>query len=276
MKVNRMSLRDRSSWRYWRLSSSRQRRLRWLPIGWRWWSATALRPHRTSAEPGERSGRHIGGATAARIRGHDRVRRRSGGASRGVARVHPAERRRGRLAGLLRRARYRDGRRHPHRPPHHAFNGSSSSCRAAGRSPLDRRRRRAAPVSGLCRANRKDSPSVSSRSCTSLGWPSVDGGAGVRSAGHDRPRGPPLNAKRRIRPPRCTGSSTRGHGATSGSLGAMLGVLRGLSRRPESFLKFPEVEGRNGRVDPHRRRAWRDRRRAWRDRCRRNVPWNGK
>ena len=32
----------------------------------------------------------------------------------------------------------------PH-PPHHAFDGSSSSCRAAGKSPLGRRRRRAAP-----------------------------------------------------------------------------------------------------------------------------------
>ena len=33
----------------------------------------------------------------------------------------------------------------PPPPPHHAFDGSSSSCRAAGRSPLGRRRRRAAP-----------------------------------------------------------------------------------------------------------------------------------
>lgn len=33
----------------------------------------------------------------------------------------------------------------PRRPPHHTFDGSSSSCRAARRSPLGRRRRRAAP-----------------------------------------------------------------------------------------------------------------------------------
>ena len=48
----------------------------------------------------------------------------------------------------------------PRSPPHHAFDGSSSSCRAAGRSPSGRRRRRAAPKSNraVWRSHRRGAP----------------------------------------------------------------------------------------------------------------------
>ena len=41
---------------------------------------------------------------------------------------------------------YRRSPSRPHRPSHHAFDGSSSSCHAARRNPLGGRRRRAAPI----------------------------------------------------------------------------------------------------------------------------------
>ena len=67
--------------------------------------------HRAAAEPGQRRPGPVGVAAAARVRGDDRVQCLSGGADRGATRVHASERRGGRVAGVLRGPRHRDGRR---------------------------------------------------------------------------------------------------------------------------------------------------------------------
>ena len=65
--------------------------------------------HRPAAEPGQRRGGHVGGAASARFRGDERAGCRPARVDRGAASVHAAERRGGRLSGLLRRPWHRDG-----------------------------------------------------------------------------------------------------------------------------------------------------------------------
>ena len=66
--------------------------------------------HRAATEPRQRRSGHGGGAAAPGLRGDDDAGRGPGGVERRLAGVHSAERGRGRVVGVLRGPRHRDGR----------------------------------------------------------------------------------------------------------------------------------------------------------------------